>query len=223
MEVDLKKSFLADLGITAVNSGVCNGEWLNARGEVITSSSPTDEQPIAKVRMASAEDYEHIVQGAVQRFESWRMVPAPQRGELVRQMGNLFRQHKRALGQLISWEMGKVQSEGEGEVQEMIDIADFAVGLSRQLYGNTMHSERPQHRMYEQWHPLGPVGIISAFNFPAAVWAWNAMLAAVCGNTMIWKPSPETPLTAIAIQNMCNRIMKELIASMSVNLDCFGN
>ena len=209
MGVDVKKSFLSELGIEESNSGVCNGQWLEAHGDTITSSSPVDAQPIASVRMASAEDYERIAQDASKRFETWRMMPAPLRGEIVRQMGNRFREHKHALGQLISWEMGKILSEGEGEVQEMIDIADFAVGLSRQLYGNTMHSERPEHRMYEQWHPLGPVGIITAFNFPGAVWAWNAMVAAVCGNTMIWKPSPETPLTAVAIQNMCNDIMEQ--------------
>jgi aldehyde dehydrogenase (NAD+) len=209
MGVDVKKSFLSELGIAENNSGVSDGQWRQAHGDVITSSSPVDAQPIAAVRMAAAADYELVVQSAVQRFATWRMVPAPQRGEIVRQMGNRFREHKRALGQLISWEMGKIQSEGEGEVQEMIDIADFAVGLSRQLYGKTMHSERFEHRMYEQWHPLGPVGIVTAFNFPGAVWAWNAMIAAVCGNTMIWKPSPEVPLTAVAIQNMCHDIMEE--------------
>ena len=143
-------------------------------------------------------------------FKKWRMEPAPKRGEVVRNLANAFRKHKTALGKLISWEMGKIQAEGEGEVQEMIDIADYAVGLSRQLYGKTMHSERPNHRMYEQWHPLGTVGIVTAFNFPGAVWAWNAMIAAVCGDVMVWKPSSKTPLTAIAIQKIVNEVMTPL-------------
>ena len=143
-------------------------------------------------------------------FKKWRMEPAPKRGEVVRNLANAFRKHKVALGKLISWEMGKIQAEGEGEVQEMIDIADYAVGLSRQLYGKTMHSERPNHRMYEQWHPLGTVGIVTAFNFPGAVWAWNAMIAAVCGDVMVWKPSSKTPLTAIAIQKIVNEVMTPL-------------
>jgi len=143
-------------------------------------------------------------------FKKWRMEPAPKRGEVVRKLANAFRKHKTSLGKLISWEMGKIQAEGEGEVQEMIDIADYAVGLSRQLYGKTMHSERPNHRMYEQWHPLGAVGIVTAFNFPGAVWAWNAMIAAVCGDVMVWKPSSKTPLTAIAIQKIVNEVMTPL-------------
>ncbi|MFQ5599915.1 MAG: aldehyde dehydrogenase family protein [Candidatus Krumholzibacteriia bacterium] len=209
MGVGVKKAFLAELGIEETNAGAATGEWLDTHGEPIVSICPTDERPIASVRRASVEDYETIVRKAQESFRTWRMLPAPSRGEIVRQLGNLFRDHKNALGRLISYEMGKILSEGEGEVQEMIDIADFAVGLSRQLYGNTMHSERPLHRMYEQWHPLGTVGIITAFNFPGAVWSWNAMIAAVCGDTMIWKPSHQTPLTAIAIQHLCNKVMRE--------------
>ena len=148
------------------------------------------------------------VEAARERFLTWRMVPAPQRGEIVRQIGEELRRNKRALGKLVAYEMGKILSEGEGEVQEAIDIADFAVGLSRQLYGLSMHSERERHRMYEQWHPLGPVGIVTAFNFPVAVWAWNAMIAAVCGDTMIWKPSSKVPLCAIAVQKICDKVMK---------------
>ena len=209
MEVDVKRAFLARLGIEEENSGACTGSWIETTGEPVISVNPTDEQPIASVRRASLEDYERVIEASESRFRDWRNVPAPQRGEIVRQLGNLFREHKKDLGQLISLEMGKIASEGEGEVQEIIDIADFAVGLSRQLYGLSMHSERPGHRMYEQWHPLGSIGIITAFNFPGAVWAWNAMIAAVCGDTMIWKPSHQTPLTAIAIQKLCNRIMDE--------------
>jgi len=145
---------------------------------------------------------------ARQAFEAWREVPAPRRGELVRVFGGELRQHKAELGRLVSIEVGKIAAEGAGEVQEMIDICDFAVGLSRQLYGLSMHSERPLHRMYEQWHPLGPIGIVTAFNFPVAVWAWNAAIAAVCGDTMIWKPSSKTPLTAVAVQTIANRVME---------------
>jgi len=221
MEVQAKKSFLARLGIEDVNPGASTGEWLDTRGEKIDSLCPTDEELIASVRAATVEDYEKVAAEAQRAFLAWRMVPAPQRGEIVRQLGNLLREHKSDLGALISYEMGKIRSEGEGEVQEMIDIADFAVGLSRQLYGNTMQSERPLHRMYEQWHPLGVVGIITAFNFPGAVWAWNAMIAAVCGDTMIWKPSHHTPLVAVAVQRLCDRIMKENGLSGIFNL-CIG-
>src|SRR5450631_4007456 len=158
--------------------------------------------------MAGPADYEAVMARAAEAFLEWRMMPAPKRGEIVRQIGNELRSQKRDLGALVSLEMGKILPEGLGEVQEMIDIADFAVGLSRQLYGSTMHSERPGHRMYEQWHPLGICGVISAFNFPVAVWAWNAMIAAVCGDCVIWKPSPKTPLTAIATQKICNRVLE---------------
>ena len=199
---------LEQLGLDAVNPGACTGRWLDTRGPELPSVNPTTGEEIARVRQASAEDYEAVVAASVSAFETWRMVPAPRRGEVVRQLGDELRAQKEPLGRLVSLEMGKVLSEGLGEVQEMIDVCDFAVGLSRQLYGNTMHSERPLHRMYEQWHPLGPVGIVTAFNFPVAVWAWNAALAAVCGDTMIWKPSSKTPLTAVAVQQICNRVME---------------
>src|SRR5690606_16347178 len=157
---------------------------------------------------ATAEDYENVMRSAVETAAQWRSVPAPRRGEAVRLIGEELRRLKADLGALVSLENGKILAEGLGEVQEMIDIADFAVGQSRMLYGRTMHSERPKHRMYEQWHPLGVVGIISAFNFPVAVWSWNAFLAAICGNVSVWKPSPKTPLTAIAVQHLCNRVLK---------------
>ena len=204
------RDFLRELGLSGVNSGACGAGWIETPGGgELTSFSPVTGEPIAKVIQADESDYEAVVQAAQSSFLEWRMLPAPKRGEIVRQIGEEMRKYKRPLGQLVSWEMGKVLSEGEGEVQEAIDIADFAVGLSRQLYGNTMHSERDRHRMYEQWHPLGIVGIITAFNFPVAVWAWNAMIAAVCGDTMIWKPSSKTPLCAIAMQNIANRVLKE--------------
>ncbi len=164
---------------------------------------------IARVKQADEADYERIVSSAQEAFTAWRTAPAPARGEVVRQIGNRLREHKEALGALVSLEMGKIRAEGEGEVQEMIDICDFAVGLSRQLYGQTMHSERPGHRMYEQWHPLGTVGIISAFNFPVAVWAWNAAIAGVCGDSMVWKPSSKTPLTAVAVQNIIADVLAD--------------
>lgn len=175
---------------------------------VLESINPATEKSIGAVRLATADDYEAVVRKSEKAFHSWRMVPAPKRGEVVRQLGQALREQKRDLGLLVTLEMGKPLSEGEGEVQEMIDICDYAVGLSRQLYGLTIASERPRHRMMEQWHPLGPVGIVTAFNFPVAVWAWNAAIAAVCGDTTIWKPSPETPLCAIAVQNICDRVMK---------------
>ena len=203
------RDFLRELGLSGVNSGACGAGWIDAPGGgELTSYSPVTGEPIAKVVQADENDYEAVVQAARASFLEWRMLPAPRRGEIVRQFGEELRKYKRPLGQLVSWEMGKVLSEGEGEVQEAIDIADFAVGLSRQLYGLTMHSERDRHRMYEQWHPLGTIGIITAFNFPVAVWAWNAMLAAVCGDTMVWKPSSKTPLCAIAMQNIANRVLK---------------
>lgn len=171
--------------------------------------SPADGTLLGSVNLATATDYEHVISAAEKAFTTWREMPAPKRGEIIRQYGNVLRQHKEALGQLVSLEMGKIYQEGLGEVQEMIDICDFAVGLSRQLYGFTMHSERPAHRMYDQYHPLGIVGIISAFNFPVAVWAWNAALAAVCGNVCVWKPSEKTPLTAIACQNLLQQVLKD--------------
>ncbi|HXV77700.1 MAG TPA: aldehyde dehydrogenase family protein [Candidatus Polarisedimenticolaceae bacterium] len=196
------------LGIEPVNAGACTGEWFDTRGSELISYNPANEEPIATVRQASAADYERVAEAAQRAFLGWRMTPAPRRGEIVRQLGEELRIHKEPLGRLVSIEMGKILTEGLGEVQEMIDVCDFAVGLSRQLYGLTMHSERSRHRMYEQWHPLGPVGIVTAFNFPVAVWSWNAAIAAVCGDTMIWKPSSQTPLTAVAVQNICNRVMQ---------------
>ena len=201
-------AFLTELGISAVNSGACGREWVaSPGGEELVSINPTTGEPIAKVKAASVEDYDRIVTESEEAFRTWRSWPAPKRGEVIRQLGEALRAKKSALGALVSLEMGKIRAEGEGEVQEMIDICEFAVGLSRQLYGLSMHSERPGHRMYEQWHPLGPIGVISAFNFPVAVWSWNAALAAVCGDTVIWKPSEETPLTAVAVQNICNDVM----------------
>jgi len=197
---------LKKLNIEPVNSGACHGDWIvQPGGSLLESVSPATGEVLAAVRMAAPADYEAVVQRAAATFSSWRMLPAPKRGEIVREIGNELRAHKPDLGALVSLEMGKILAEGLGEVQEMIDIADFAVGLSRQLYGLTMHSERPGHRMYEQWHPLGIVGVISAFNFPVAVWAWNAMIAAVCGDCVLWRPSSETPLTAIAVQHIVNR------------------
>jgi aldehyde dehydrogenase (NAD+) len=173
------------------------------------SLSPIDGRTIGRIRSASKEDYESVSAAAVQAFDTWKMVPAPKRGEIVRQIGNAFRAYKKELGALVSIEMGKIRAEGEGEVQEMIDIADFAVGQSRMLYGLTMHSERPGHRMYEQWHPIGPVGVITAFNFPVAVWSWNAMIALVAGDTVIWKPSSKVPLCAVAIMNIAWKVLRE--------------
>ena len=201
--------FLNELGIEKVNFGGYSDKWLGS-GSELDSVTPVDGTLIAKIKQCNSGDYENIMQKSSEIFKKWRMEPAPKRGEVVRNLANAFRKHKVALGKLISWEMGKIQAEGEGEVQEMIDIADYAVGLSRQLYGKTMHSERPNHRMYEQWHPLGTVGIVTAFNFPGAVWAWNAMIAAVCGDVMVWKPSSKTPLTAIAIQKIVNGVMTPL-------------
>ena len=204
-----KLDFLDKLGIEDVNLGGYSDKWLGS-GSDLECITPVDGTLIAKVKQCNPGDYENIMQTSSEVFKKWRMEPAPKRGEVVRKLANAFRKHKTSLGKLISWEMGKIQAEGEGEVQEMIDIADYAVGLSRQLYGKTMHSERPNHRMYEQWHPLGAVGIVTAFNFPGAVWAWNAMIAAVCGDVMVWKPSSKTPLTAIAIQKIVNEVMTPL-------------
>ncbi len=173
----------------------------------IASLNPADGSELGRVRLASVEDYERAVAKSIQVFQRWRMFPAPKRGEIVREIGDELRRYKEDLGTLVTLEMGKILAEGKGEVQEMIDIADFAVGLSRQLYGLTIASERPEHRMLEQWQPLGAVGVISAFNFPVAVWSWNALLAAVCGDCVIWKPSLKTPLTAIAVQNICDRVL----------------
>jgi len=204
-------SLLGRLGLKAMNPGAWSGShgWSTARESTLVNvRNPADGALIAQMRPASAEDYENVIASAAEAAAAWRHVPAPKRGEAVRLLGEELRRHKSDLGTLVSLENGKIIAEGLGEVQEMIDIADFAVGQSRMLYGSTMHSERPQHRMYEQWHPLGVVGIISAFNFPVAVWAWNACLAAICGNVSVWKPSPKTPLTALAVQHICNRVME---------------
>src|SRR5579872_3261575 len=207
-EINRIAEVLEVLEIEPINSGACGGEWLAAlSGGEMESLNPADGSIIAKIQLAGPREYDQVVRQAAAAFPSWRMIPAPKRGEIVREIGDELRRFKAELGALVSIEMGKILAEGQGEVQEMIDMADFAVGLSRQLYGLTMHSERPGHRMYEQWHPLGVVGVISAFNFPVAVWAWNAMIAAVCGDCVVWRPSSETPLTAIAVQKICNRVL----------------
>src|SRR5690554_8226838 len=200
---------LKQLGVKEVNKGSSTGSDWFSNGEEISSFSPVDGELIGKVIATSKEDYEKVMQTATEAFKTWRVKPAPQRGEIVRQFGNELRRLKEPLGKLVSYEMGKSYQEGLGEVQEMIDICDFAVGLSRQLHGLTMHSERPGHRMYEQYHPLGVVGIISAFNFPVAVWAWNTALAWVCGDVCVWKASEKTPLCSIACQNIIAGILKE--------------
>jgi aldehyde dehydrogenase (NAD+) len=201
--------FLSLLNIQSQNRGASTGSvWLPTKGKKISSFSPVDGKEIASAQSCDEVSYDLIVNSAQQGFLEWRLWPSPKRGDVVRQVGEALRKYKEPLGKLVSYEMGKSLQEGYGEVQEMIDICDFAVGLSRQLHGLTMHSERPGHRMYEQWHPLGIVGIISAFNFPVAVWSWNAMLAWVCGDTCIWKPSEKTPLSAIACQNIVTEIFK---------------
>ena len=210
--------FLQQLQLEKKNEGSSTGTvWHNSKGAIIASSSPVDNKEIGNVISTDKETYEKIIKTAQAAFIEWRNWPAPKRGEIVRQMGDALRKEKQALGQLVSYEMGKSLQEGLGEVQEMIDICDFAVGLSRQLYGLTMHSERPSHRMYEQWHPLGIVGIISAFNFPVAVWSWNAALAWVCGNVTVWKPSEKTPLCGNAIQNIIAKVFKDNNVPEGVN------
>jgi aldehyde dehydrogenase (NAD+) len=202
---------LAALGLDELNAGAWSGShgWSPLdSGPVIDSLNPTTGLRLARVRGATPADYEHVLGAAVEAAQQWRLVPAPQRGEVIRALAQELRAHKNALGSLVSLENGKIKAEGDGEVQEMIDIADFAVGQSRMLYGNTMHSERAQHRMYEQWQPLGVVGVISAFNFPVAVWSWNAFLACICGNATVWKPSPKTALCALAVQRLCNRVLE---------------
>ena len=207
--------FLKVLGIKDQNFGSCSGpnEWNTTtdQGE-IKSLNPSNGKIISSVYNCSVVDYNNIVNLSLESQREWSKVPAPERGSLVREMGNALRDYKDPLGSLVSFEMGKIKQEGDGEVQEMIDISDFAVGQSRMLYGNTMHSERKDHRMYEQWHPLGIVGVISAFNFPVAVWSWNAFIAAICGNTTIWKPSPSAPLCAVAVQNICNEVLTKFNA-----------
>ncbi|MBD3287873.1 aldehyde dehydrogenase family protein [candidate division KSB1 bacterium] len=203
------KPLLEKLNIKDVNSGGCTGpdNWIDdPAGNEIVSYNPTTGEPIAKVRQVGDKAYDQILKKSEESFKNWRMIPAPKRGEVVRDLGQALREVKEPLGELVTLEMGKIKAEGMGEVQEMIDICDFATGLSRQLYGLTMHSERPGHRMYEQWHPLGPIAIITAFNFPVAVWAWNSAIAGVCGDTMIWKPSSEAVLTAVAVQHIVNKV-----------------
>ncbi len=203
------QALLDKLEIKPINSGVSSGPgaWIeDPNGKELISYNPATGERIASVIQAGSAAYEQVIQNAQENFLSWREVPAPKRGLLIRDLADALREKKEALGDLVSLEMGKIRAEGHGEVQEMIDICDFAVGLSRQLYGLSMHSERPHHRMYEQWHPLGPIGVITAFNFPVAVWSWNAALAAVCGDTVIWKPSELTPLTSIAVQHIANRV-----------------
>ncbi|MFM7682464.1 MAG: aldehyde dehydrogenase family protein [Bacteroidota bacterium] len=201
------QEILETLGIETTNNGASTGgKWFKTRGEKIDSYSPVDGKLIASVNSATEADYEAVILKAQEAFAEWRMIPAPKRGEIVRQLAEKIREYKEPLGKLVSYEMGKSLQEGLGEVQEMIDICDFAVGLSRQLYGLTMHSERPGHRMYEQYHPLGIVGIISAFNFPVAVWNWNTALAWVCGDVCVWKPSEKTPITAIACQQITKQV-----------------
>jgi aldehyde dehydrogenase (NAD+) len=204
-------SLLDKLSIQEVNPGAFSGHgWVSShKGRELVSTNPTTNEEIARVTTCSAEDYATVISRAEEAAKLWRDVPAPNRGEIIRQIGNALRENKDALGSLVSLEMGKSKQEGDGEVQEMIDIADFAVGQSRMLYGNSMHSERYHHRMYEQWHPYGVVGIISAFNFPVAVWSWNAFIAAICGNASVWKPSSKTPLCAVAVQAICNKVLKE--------------
>lgn len=203
-------NFLKELKVSEINKGVSTGlKWYGTSGEKIKSVSPVDGKEIATVSPCDKKSFDMVVETATEAFLEWRQWPAPRRGEIVRQIGNELRKYKQTLGKLVSYEMGKSLQEGMGEVQEMIDICDFAVGLSRQLYGLTMHSERPGHRMYEQYHPLGVVGIISAFNFPVAVWSWNSMIALVCGDVCIWKPSEKTPLCAIACQNIIAKVFKE--------------
>ena len=214
---------LQQLGIKEINEGTSTGTKWFSNGKIIESYSPATGDLIGKVKSSTKEDYETAMQAATEAFKTWRLVPAPKRGEIVRQMGEELRKHKEALGKLVSFEMGKSYQEGLGEVQEMIDICDFAVGLSRQLYGLTMHSERPLHRMYEQYHPIGTVGIISAFNFPVAVWSWNAMIAWVCGDVAIWKPSSKVPLCGIACQNIIKTVLKRNNVPEGVSCLVTGN
>ncbi len=205
------KNLLNKLNLKDINPGTCTGPdgWLDSGGDRLTSYNPTTGDAIAQVVQSTPAAYEQVVSHAQNAFATWRDTPAPKRGLVVRDLGIALRENIEPLGELVSLEMGKIRIEGIGEVQEAVDICDFALGLSRQLYGLTMHSERPGHRMYEQWHPLGPIGVITAFNFPVAVWSWNAAIAAVCGDMSIWKPSELTPLTSVAIQHICNQVMAE--------------
>lgn len=200
---------LSRLGLSEINHGAAIDGWIETTGRVVESTNPATGEVLASVRLASRDDLEHILTKSQEVFARWRMLPAPKRGEIIREVGEALRAHKEDLGALITMEVGKLRSEGEGEVQESIDMAEFSVGLSRQLYGLTMHSERSSHRMYEQWHPMGMVGVITAFNFPNAVWAWNAMVAAVCGDVVLWKPSLKAPLTAIATHAICDAVFQK--------------
>src|SRR5678815_2145306 len=206
MAIDLR--FINKLGIKKFNNGTSTGLKSFNSKNYQPSLSPVDAHLIGSVSTTTVKDYDKVIHAAQSAFEYWKMVPAPKRGEIVRQYGDALRQYKDPLGRLVSYEMGKSLQEGWGEVQEMIDICDFAVGLSRQLYGLSLHSERNMHRMYEQWHPLGIVGVISAFNFPVAVWSWNAMIALVCGDVVVWKPSEKTPLCGVACMNIFKEVMK---------------
>jgi aldehyde dehydrogenase (NAD+) len=215
------KALLEKLHVQPVNAGACLGPegWIeDPQGEELVSFNPSTGEPIARVIQAGTEAYEQVLSHTQESFLQWRETPAPKRGELIRDLGDAVRAFQEPLGDLVSLEMGKIRVEGHGEVQEMIDMCDFAVGLSRQLYGLTMQSERPAHRMYEQWHPLGPIGVITAFNFPVAVWSWNATVASVCGDPTVWKPSSQTPLTSIALQHLCNRVMADHGVSGIFNL-----
>src|SRR5213596_1585744 len=209
------KSLFDKLGLTGDNAGVFDGNWRGG-GATIDKISQIDGRRLASVRTASDDDYNKAITRAQEAFEKWRITPGPVRGETVRQLGNALRELKSELGQLVTLESGKIIAEGEGEVQEMIDICDFAVGQSRMLYGLTIQSERPNHRLMEQWHPLGLVAVISAFNFPVAVWSWNAALAAICGDATIWKPSEKTPLTAIAVIKIAERVCRETSADPAI-------
>ena len=218
------KSFLKRVGIEELNLGGCTGpdRWMGS-GDVISSINPSNEEPIAEIRLVDKDEYDKIVRSSAKAFKDWRKFPAPKRGEIVREIGDKLRERKKDLGRLVSLEMGKILEEGMGEVQEAIDMSDLACGMSRQLYGKTMPSERKDHRMYEQWHPFGPVGIITAFNFPMAVWGWNAMISYACGDTTIWKPSSKVPLCAIAIQHICNEVLGENGWKDGVSCLCCGS
>jgi aldehyde dehydrogenase (NAD+) len=219
----MNTSFLKKLNLHKKNEGTWTGQKSLKSDTYIESFSPVDGELIGSVSVTSKKDYEKVIKTAQKAFIEWREIPAPKRGEIVRQYGEELRKYKEPLGQLVSYEMGKSLQEGLGEVQEMIDICDFAVGLSRQLYGLTMHSERPYHRMYEQWHPLGIVGIISAFNFPVAVWSWNAMIAMVCGDVCVWKASEKAPLCAVACQNILHKVLKANKVSEGVSCIITGD
>ncbi|MEX2144069.1 MAG: aldehyde dehydrogenase family protein, partial [Anaerolineales bacterium] len=214
-------SLLKKLNLQDVNAGACYGpdNWItDPKGAELVSYNPSSGEAIAKIVQATSVSYEKIVIEAQAAFLAWAKIPSPRRGQVVRDLGTALRELKEPLGELVSLEMGKIRAEGQGEVQEMIDICDFATGLSRQLYGLSMHSERPEHRMLEQWHPLGIVGVVSAFNFPVAVWSWNAAIAAVCGDPVLWKPSSLVPLAAVAVQHICNRVMADYGLSGIFNL-----